>query len=222
MMNNVSFLLSGRRRSRETARRVKWRMKWLVTWPALAAALLAAAPPFAGAENVRSYGIEQQRQDIHARIEQGIAYGLITEEEAEELSRRERNIDSRAAAFQRDGTLTPQERDQLRRDLDALHAGVERSLRNTRMQASPDGYLPDIAGRETQIGKRIDYGIESGLITRTEAQRLMQREADLYRREAQFRMDGQITPSEKDVLQHDLDALERDVGRLLNNVRTRR
>lgn len=210
MMKTSSLLPSGFRRSRATARF------------ALATAVLAAAPLVARAENVRSYSIEQQQQDIHARIEQGIAYGLITEDEAEELSHREGSIQQHAAGFQRDGTLTSQERDQLRRDLDALHAGVERSLRNTRMKGSPDGYLPDIAGRSTQIGKRIDYGISSGLITRTEAQRLMQRETDIYHREAGFRADGQITQSEKDMLQRDLDALNRDVGRLLNNVRTRR
>src|SRR5690606_15468757 len=103
------------RRSRATARL------------ALATAVLATTSFFAGAENVRSYGIDQQQQDIHARIEQGIAYGLITQDEADELSRRESSIQQRAAGFRRDGTLTPQERDQLRRDLDALHAGVERS-----------------------------------------------------------------------------------------------
>lgn len=198
------------------------RRRHRTAWLALTVAVLTTTPFSATAENVRSYSIEQQQQDIHARIGQGIAYGLITEDEAEELSRRERTIQQRAAGFQRDGMLTPQERDQLRRDLDALHAGVERSLRNTRMKGSPDGYLPDIAGRSTQIGKRIDYGISSGLITRTEAQRLMQRETDIYHREAGFRADGQITQSEKDMLQHDLDALNRDVGRLLNNVRTRR
>ncbi|HEY6772852.1 MAG TPA: hypothetical protein VI140_02660 [Oxalicibacterium sp.] len=210
MMKTSLLFPSKFRRSRATARL------------ALATAVLATTSFFAGAENVRSYGIDQQQQDIHARIEQGIAYGLITQDEADELSRRESSIQQRAAGFRRDGTLTPQERDQLRRDLDALHAGVERSLRNTRMKGSPDGYLPDLAGRATQIGKRIDYGISSGLITRTEAQRLMQRETDIYHREAAFRVDGQITQPEKDMLQHDLEALNRDVERLLKNVRTRR
>lgn len=188
----------------------------------LAAVLASCIPHITAAENIRSYSIQQQSQDIHARIEQGIASGLITHTEADELSRREGNIRNRAAGFQRDGVLTSQERDQLRRDLDALRADVERKLRNTQMTGTPDGYLPDIAGRETQIGKRIDYGISTGLITRTEAQRLRQRETDIYRREAGFRVDGRITQSKRDTLQHDLDALNRDVDRLLNNSRQRR
>lgn len=193
----------------------------------LFASLLLAIPlsgigTFAVAERISSYSIDQQQRDIHMRIQQGIDSGLITRDEAEKLHRRERDIAFREAHIKGDNDVSPQERDRLQRDLNALRADVERKLENNRVAAQPDGYLPDIAGREEQIGKRIDYGISAGLITRTEAQRLRQRENDIYRRETGFRADGRITPSERDQLQRDLDALNRDVDRLLNNSRMQR
>lgn len=186
------------------------------------AALLSGASALAVAERVSSYSIEQQQRDIHMRIQQGIDTGLITQDEAEKLSRRERDIRFREARIKHDNYASPQERDSLQRDLNALRADVERKLSNNRLSAQPQGYLPDIAGREEQIGKRIDYGISVGLITRTEAQRLRQRENDIYRRETGFRADGRVTPSEREQLQRDLDKLTRDVDRLLNNGRVQR
>lgn len=194
---------------------------------ALFASLLLAVPlssisTCALAERISSYSIDQQQRDIHARIQQGIDSGLITQDEAQKLSKREREIAFREARIKNDNAVSPQERDRLQRDLNALRADVERKLENNRVAAQPGGYLPEIAGREEQIGRRIDYGISIGLITRTEAQRLKQRENDIYRRETGFRADGRITESERDQLQHDLDALNRDVDRLLNNGRMQR
>ncbi len=186
------------------------------------ATLLSGASTLAVAERVSSYSIEQQQRDIHMRIQQGIDTGLITQDEAEKLSRRERDIRFREARIKNDNYTSPQERDSLQRDLNALRADVERKLSNNRLSAQPQGYLPDIAGREEQIGKRIDYGISVGLITRTEAQRLRQRENDIYRRETGFRADGRVSPSEREQLQRDLDKLTRDVDRLLNNGRVQR
>ena len=186
------------------------------------AALLSGVNTHAVAERISSYSIDQQQRDIHTRIQQGIDSGLITQDEAQKLSKRERDIQFREARIKSDNYASPQEQDRLQRDLNTLRADVERKLTNNRVAAQPNGYLPEIAGREEQIGKRIDYGISIGLITRTEAQRLRQRENDIYRRETGFRADGRITPSERDQLQRDLDALNRDVDRLLNNGRVQR
>lgn len=186
------------------------------------AALLSGVVTSALAERISSYSIDQQQHDIRMRIQQGIDTGLITQEEAQQLYKRERDIQFREAHIKNDNHASPQERDSLQRDLNALRADVERKMSNNRMAGQPQGHLPDIAGREEQIGKRIDYGISIGLITRTEAQRLRQREKDIYRRETGFRADGRITSSERDQLQRDLDALNRDVDRLLNNGRMQR
>lgn len=186
------------------------------------ALLLSGTAASAIAERVSSYSVDRQQQDIRMRIQQGIAAGLITPDEAQELYGRERDIALREARFKHDGHASSQERDQLRRDLDAMRADVERKLANNRMAGRPEGYLPDIAEREEHIGQRIDHGIATGLITHAEAQRLRQRESDLYRREAGFRADGKITQAESEKLQRDLDALNRDVNRLLDNSRMQR
>jgi len=73
--------------------------------------------------------IDQAQQAISARIQQGLTSGHITPSEARELYRRDRDIEIRESRFKSDGTVTAQERQQLRADLDRLNADVERTHR---------------------------------------------------------------------------------------------
>ncbi len=184
----------------------------------LTAGLLMSIGVPALAERLSSVSIDQEQQNIRIRIQQGVAAGLITEEGAQALYRRERDIRFREIRFERDGRTSPQERDQLRRDLEIMRVDVERKLANNRVTGRQDAWA-GIDRREEQIGDRIDRGIADGLITRAEAQRLHQRERDIYRREAKFKADGRVTQAEWKKLQGDLDALNRDTDRLLENGR---
>jgi hypothetical protein len=59
-----------------------------------------------------------------------MASGHITPSEARELYRRDREIEIRESRFKSNGVATPQERQQLRADLDSLPADVERMMAN--------------------------------------------------------------------------------------------
>lgn len=99
----------------------------------LAAVLLAgfsAAPAMAQGTNTPS--INHAQEEIHARIQQGIASGRITRAEAQRLHQRERDFQRREARFKSDGVVTRAERQQLRKDLDALERDVDRMLHNER------------------------------------------------------------------------------------------
>ena len=165
--------------------------------------------------------IDQAQQAISTRIQQGMASGHITPSEAQMLIRRERDIQMREAQYKSNGNATPQERQQLRNDLSALNADVERMMANNNVVRPPvnAGNTPGIDNREYQVSRRIDEGVRSGRITQREARRLQSREREIARHEAFFKSDGVVTRQERRQLRDELDTLRNDVERMINDDR---
>lgn len=195
----------------------------------LTASLLASAL-FAGlgmspamAQGTNTPRIDQAQQAIIARIQQGMASGHITPSEAQMLYRREREISVRESQYKANGNATPPERAQIRADLDALGAEVERMMANRDVvrpgNAGNAGNTPGIDNREYQISQRIDEGVRSGRINQREARRLQRRERDIARQEAQFKSDGVVTQQERRQLRNELTALRYEVERLMRDDR---
>lgn len=188
----------------------------------LASALFAGlgfAP--AMAQGTHTPGIDQAQQAISARIQQGLASGHITPSEAQVLYRRDHEIAAREARFKSNGVATPQERQQLRADLDGLSAEVERKMANREVAGRPgnNAGTPGIDNREFQISQRIDEGVRTGRITQREAAKLHQRERRIERHETQFKSDGVVTAQERRQLRNELTSLRDDVERMMNNRR---
>lgn len=61
---------------------------------------------------------------------------------------------------------------------------------------------PRIDARAANQQKRIDQGIASGSLTRTEAQRLEARQVRMREAEARFKSDGVVTSKERATLTH--------------------
>ena len=165
--------------------------------------------------------IDQAQQAISTRIQQGLASGHITPSEAQMLIRRERDIQMREAQYKSNGTATPQERQQLRNELSALNADVERMMANNNVVRPPNNAAntPGIDNQEYQVSRRIDEGIRSGRITQREARRLQSREREIARHEAFFKSDGVVTQQERRQLRNELSALRDEVERMMNNDR---
>ena len=170
------------------------------------------------AQGTNTPRVDQAQQAISARIQQGLASGHITPSEARELYRRDRDIEIRESRFKSDGTVTAQERQQLRADLDRLNADVERAIANRSVVAQP-GNTNGIDNREFNISQRIDEGVRSGRITQREADRLHSRERDIARHEASFKRDGVVTQQERRQLRNELTRLRDDVERMIRNDR---
>ncbi|MEO8013798.1 hypothetical protein [Polaromonas sp.] len=193
----------------------------------LTVSLLASAV-FAGlgmspamAQGTNTPRIDQTQQAISTRIQQGLASGHITPSEAQMLIRRERDIQMREAQYKSNGTATPQERQQLRNELSALNADVERMMANNNVVRPPNnaGNTPGIDNQEYQVSRRIDEGVRSGRITQREARRLQSREREIARHEAFFKSDGVVTQQERRQLRNELSALRDEVERMMNNNR---
>ncbi|MDB5841213.1 MAG: hypothetical protein JWQ23_3165 [Herminiimonas sp.] len=179
---------------------------------------IGAAP--AMAQNANTPNIDRVQEEIRARIQQGVASGHITQQEAQTLYQREREIQFRELRMKADGSASPQERQALRQDLDAMRAEVERKMTNPRVAGAPDR-TPGIDRHEGRIRARIDQGIASGHITRGEARRLYRRDDDIQRMEARFKSDGVVSQGERRQLRRELETLQNDVERLMANDRTR-
>ncbi|MES2535238.1 MAG: hypothetical protein V4632_05125 [Pseudomonadota bacterium] len=173
------------------------------------------------AQHTNTPGIDRAQDNIHARIQQGIASGHITQQEAQVLYQREREIQMREMRIKRDGSATPQERQQLRQDLEDMRAEVERKMSNPRVAGGQGTNTPGIDNRADQIHARIEQGIDSGHITRGEARRLFQREREIERRERRFKSDGVVTRDERRQLRDQLTLLQDDVERMMANDRVR-
>lgn len=77
-------------------------------------------------------GIDNAQANISQRIDEGVRTGHISRREARSLHMRERAIARNEARFKRDGVVTPQERRQLRDELNGLRDDMERLLRGDR------------------------------------------------------------------------------------------
>ncbi|MBK6591319.1 MAG: hypothetical protein IPG23_00560 [Burkholderiales bacterium] len=77
-------------------------------------------------------GIDNVQANIGQRIDEGVRTGHISRRDARRLHMRERAIARHEASFKRDGVVTPQERRQLREELNALRDEVERLLQGNR------------------------------------------------------------------------------------------
>lgn len=77
-------------------------------------------------------GIDNAQANISQRIDEGVRGGHISRRDGRRLHMRERAIARHEASFKRDGVVTPQERRQLRDELNSLRDDVERLLQGDR------------------------------------------------------------------------------------------
>lgn len=179
---------------------------------------LAAAPALAQYNpnsNTNTPAIDNAQQAVHARIQQGMQQGRITPSEAQDLYRRDREIEVRESRYKSDGRATPQERQQLRGDVANLSAEVERLMARPPMN-NPNTATPGIDNAEYNIRQRIDEGVRTGRISQREAQMLTRQSRNIERHEASFKADGVVTQRERRQLRNELGALRDRVERLIN------
>lgn len=171
------------------------------------------------AQHTNTPGIDRSQDEIGARIEQGLAAGRITASEAQVLYRRQREIQFRENRFKADGFATPQERQQLRQDLDSLRAEVDRAMTNPRVAPRQVVDAPGIDQREMRIRDQIEEGVRSGSISERQARRLLRRERQIERDEARAKADGVFTRQERRQIRNELAALRDDVDRMMRDDR---
>jgi hypothetical protein len=190
-------------------------MKMTSLVASLLASTLLAGIAIAPAMAQQTPAIDRAQQDIGALIQQGLRTGSITPSEAQNLVRRQREIQLRENRIKADGRATPGERQSLRQDLDALNAEVERKMSNRRVVGQGSGRTPVIDDGQENIRDRIAQGVRSGRISQGQARRFDNRERNIARNEARFKADGVVTQQERRQLRNDLAVLREDVERMM-------
>ena len=167
-------------------------MKNKITLIAAAAAASTLALT-AGAASAQSWASINQRQvNLDARIDAGVRSGELTRTEAANLRADYRAVADLEMRYRANG-LSQWERQDLDRRFDSISTRI-RYDRNDRDDRWNDRWndrgWTDINQRQAQLDRRIDQGLRSGQLTRTEAYRLRGEFQTIARLETRYRTGG--------------------------------
>lgn len=85
-----------------------------------------AQAPAAPKDPVATPKVDQRQTNQQKRIDQGVASGALTTQEAANLQKREAKIEADKQAARADGTVTPAERRKLQREENRASAAIRR------------------------------------------------------------------------------------------------
>lgn len=162
-------------------------MKNKITLIAAAAASTLALT--AGAASAQSWASINQRQvNLDSRIEAGVRSGELTRAEAANLRADYRAVADLEMRYRANG-LSQWERQDLDRRFDSISTRIryDRNDRDDRWNGA--GWV-NINQRQAQLDRRIDQGLRSGQLTRSEAYRLRGEFQTIARLETRYRVNG--------------------------------
>jgi hypothetical protein len=147
----------------------------------------------AGSETTRD--VDQQQ-----RIEQGLKSGELNSREASKLEKGEARIDRTEQRDLRNGSLSPAEKAQIRREQNRESAAIYNQKHDAQTghpnSASSERMQADVQ-RNINQEQRIHNGIANGSLTNREAAHLEGREAHVDHVEARAGADGHVGPHEQ-------------------------
>jgi hypothetical protein len=168
-------------------------------------------------------GIDQREANQQQRIQQGINSGALTQGEANRLQHREQSIANQEQRMRarEGGELTTQDRAVLNNRLDRTSNAIHQDKHNSNVSGGSTG--AGIDQREANQQRRIQQGINSGSLTKGEANRLEHREQSIANQEQRMRArdGGQLTAHDRTVLNNRLDRTSNAIYRDKHNGRVR-
>jgi len=179
---------------------------------------LAAAAQTTGSEVQRD--VNQQQ-----RIEQGLKSGSLTTREASKLEAGESRIDKMEANAEKDGKLSPAEKQRIRRaqnqesrDINRLESNAAKGNPNS---ASSQRMQADVQ-RNVNQERRIEQGVKSGELTNREVGKLENGQARVDRAEARAGANGHVSAKEQQRIQKDENQQSKRVYKQKHDKQTRR
>jgi hypothetical protein len=159
-------------------------MKFFLATAALASVVALAVP--ASAQSDQGWrSINQRQAQLDQRIDAGVRNR--SRREAVQLRTEFRNIAFLEQRYRASGGLSLAERNDLDRRFDALSARI-RYERNDWQDRRGDWW--SINERQRELYRRIDVGVRSGQLTRSEAARLRTQFVNIAQLERQYRLSG--------------------------------
>ena len=166
----------------------------------------AVAGLFSLAANAQTTGSEVQRDvNQQQRIEQGLKSGSLNTREASKLEAGESRIDKMEANAEKDGKLSPAEKQRIQRAQNQESREINKlesnSAKGNPNSASSQRMQADVQ-RNINQERRIQQGMASGQLTNREAGRLEAGQALVDRLEARAGQDGHVGAGEQERIQH--------------------
>lgn len=194
-------------------------LRTLFITTALTGALLAGAAHAQGVEREVQRDANQQQ-----RIEQGLKSGQLTTNDAARLERGEARIDRMESNALRDGALSQQEKDRIRRAQNAESQKIERLKSNART-GNPDSAstrrLQADVQRNVNQERRIEQGVASGSLTNREVGRLEKKQSRIAGAEAKAAADGHVGAAEQRRVEKAENRASRQIYRTKHNDQTK-
>ena len=194
------------------------KMKRFMKWFAMAA-LVAVIIPAAGLAQGRRNGVNERQQNQRERIRQGVQSGELNRVEAARLRRQESQIRLNEARARRSGgEFTPEERARIQGQLDRSSQNIYQQKHDAQDRNPNNG----INERQQNQRERIQQGVQSGELTRVEAARIRNQEAQIRLNEARARQSGgEFTPQERARIQRQLNRESRRIYRQKHDAQDR-
>lgn len=173
---------------------------------------LLAASTGAALAQPQHAGFGQRSHNQHERIEQGVRSGQLNHREAARLNHEQRQIHREAREYRRDGVMTRAERADLRHDQNRASRDIYAEKHDGQFGARGATRDPGVNARQANQRERIEQGVRSGELTRSEARQLGTEQRAIRQEERQYKSDGVLTKDERKDLQQDLNVASRDIA----------
>jgi hypothetical protein len=177
----------------------------------LAGVLAVVGASQADTRRTRDPGVNTRQQVQRDRIRDGVGSGELTRRETGKLAREQRDIRQLERDYKSDGALTGAER----RDLHQEQSEASRHIYNQKHdgQDRPPATVRDPGVNERQANQtgRIVQGVQSGELTRDEAQELRTERRDIRELEQGYKSDGALTRDERQDLHQQLNQQSREI-----------
>ncbi len=145
-------------------------------------------------------GIDAREREQILRIQNGIANGSLTLEEAQGLLATEKSIRDTEAAAKADGKVTAEERESLWKALNAASKNIYDEKHDTDGRQLPKpgpNATPGISERQYLQACRIGQGVHSGSLTIDEAKSLIAGQKEVQGMKKDAKSDGKVTVQER-------------------------
>jgi hypothetical protein len=174
----------------------------------LASVFVVVSASYADApRRTRDPGVHARQHNQRDRIQQGVGSGELTRRETGKLAREQRDVRQLEREYKSDGTLTGAERRDLHQEQNQAshHIYAQKHDAQDRPGAPPAVRDPGVNQRQENQTGRIVQGVQSGELTRDEAQELRTERRDIRELEHDYKSDGALTRDERQDLHQQLN-----------------
>jgi 23S rRNA A2030 N6-methylase RlmJ len=167
---------------------------------------------FALSINAQNTPVLDKRQDNQKdRIKDGVKNGELTKNEAQKLRKEQKGIERTENRAKADGEVTATEQAKLDHKQDKASDHIAKQKHDAQDRNSPN--TPAVDKRQDNQKDRIKDGVQSGELTKAEAEKLRNEQRSVKKAEVKAKSDGEVTPAERAKLDSKQDRASKHIAK---------